>query len=224
MPVDRNAAAEVSAYRWVPPFAQGLVRDLRVRWALEEAGLDYSVRLLDPREARPADYLEQQPFGQVPAYRDGGVSLFESGAIVLQIGERCEALLPKDPEARAKAVQWVLAALNTIEPQLQLYAGIELFFPGQDWTAQAREAFGGNVRKRLAQLAGRLGDHEWLEDRFTAGDLVMVSVLRILRDDPLIREQPSLVAYVARGEARPAFQRALDAQLADFEKHEPAPA
>jgi glutathione S-transferase len=209
----------VSAFRSVPPFAQGLVRDLRVRWALEEAGLPYAQHLLGDGEKDGADYREWQPFGQVPAYREDGLELFESGAIVLHIAERAEAgetLLPAGPAARARAIQWMFAALNTIEPHIQNLAAIDLFFADQDWARARRPGAEEMVSTRLAVLAGRLGDQLWLDDaRFTAGDLLMATVLRILRHTDLIADA-GLAAYLARCEARPAFQRALTAQMAAF--------
>jgi glutathione S-transferase len=222
MPVNPDAPIQVSAFNWVPPFARGLVRDLRVRWALEEAGRDYAVRTLDARAERPADYLLEQPFGQVPSYSDETVNLFESGAIVLHIGEDCEALLPRDPAARARAVAWAFAALNSVETMVQQLAAIDLFYADAGWAKERRPEIERMVRGRLSAVATHLGDKEWLEGRFTAGDLLMVTVLRNLRQTDLVAEYPNLTAYQARGEARPAFQRALDAQMADFE--EPAAA
>jgi glutathione S-transferase len=212
----------VSAYNWVPEFARGLVRDLRVRWALEEAGRDYSVRLLDARVARPADYLEEQPFGQVPSYSDEEVRMFESGAILLHIGESCETLLPKDVEGRARAKSWVLAALNSVEPFVQQLAALDLFYANEDWAKAQRPKVEEMVRKRLGQLAEALGDKEWLEGRFTAGDLMMITVLRNLRHTDILADYPRLAAYKARGEARPAFGRALEAQMSGFEDLAPA--
>ena len=212
---------EITALRSVPDGARGLVRDIRVRWALEEAGIPYSVRLLDMRwdlrESRPAEYLAQNPFGQVPAYRDDEVTMFETGAIVLYIGETSEALLPRDPQGRARATSWVFAALNSVEPEIWNYMALNAFYSGEDWAKQARPAFEANARKRLESVAAYLADKEWLEGCFTAGDLMTVSVLRIFTRTDLVGDFPTLAAYVARGEARPAFQRALAAQLADFE-------
>ena len=217
MPVDSNAPVRVSAYNWVPPFARGLVRDLRVRWALEELGRDYAVQLLDVRAERPADYLLEQPFGQVPAYSDAAVQLFESGAIALHIAESSETLLPRDAVERARAITWLFAAINSIEPPAQELAIIG-FNGDAAWAQERRPAVEQWVQKRLAQLSAWLGDKDWLEGRFTIGDLMMVTVLRMLRGTGLVEAHPNLVAYLARGEARPAFQRALDAQMADFEE------
>ena len=207
----------ISAFKSVPPFAQGLVRDLRVRWALEEAGLPYDAKLIGPPDQGSPDYRARQPFGQVPYFEESGHALFESGAIVLHIGERSEALLPKDAVERARAVTWLLAALNTIEVVVQQLAEIDLFFPDEPWAKMRRPVVEQTVRKRLSELAAALGDRQYLEDRFTAGDLMMTTVLRILRQTKLVEEQPRLAAYQARCEARPAFQRALRAQLAAFE-------
>jgi glutathione S-transferase len=218
VPVDPDAPITVSAYHWVPDFAKGHVRDLRVRWALEEAGLPYKVRLLDVIAERPADYLREQPFGQVPAYHDGAVALFESGAIVLHIGERSEALLPADPAARARAKSWVLAALNTVEPVTQQLAEIDFFHAGEAWTNERRPQVLAQVTKRLTQLAAYLGDRDWLESGFTAGDLMMIAVLRIFEGQPTLGAHPQLARYIERGMARPAFQRALAAQLANFKE------
>ena len=216
MPVDPSAPVRISAFNWVPDFARGQVRDLRVRWALEEAGIPYSVRLLDAMAARPADYFAEQPFGQVPAYRDETVSLFESGAIVLHVGESCETLLPRDPAGRARAVAWAFAALNSIEPTIMQLAAIDLFDPNAAWARERRPQVVEMIGARLDRLAEALGDKDWLEGRFTAGDLLMVSVLRILDHTDLVAGRPALAAYKERGTARPAFRRALAAQLADF--------
>lgn len=206
----------VSAFRSVPPFAQGLVRDLRVRWALEEAGWPYQQKLLGDGEKDSPDYRAWQPFGQVPAYEEDGLRLFESGAIVLRIAERSRALLPCETMPRARANQWLFAALNTIEPPIQNLAAIDLFHAGEDWAKQRRPAAEQMVEKRLSGLAAALGDGEWLSDsRFTAGDLMMATVLRILRHTGLVAEA-GLSAYLARCEARPAFQSALGAQMAAF--------
>lgn len=207
----------VTAFKSVPPFAQGLVRDLRVRWALEEAGLRYEVKLLEDGEKEGAGYRAWQPFGQVPAYEENGLKLFESGAIVLRIAERSETLLPGDPAARARAIQWIFAALNSIEPPILNLAGIDLFSAGQEWAKLRRPEAEAYVRKRLAELAAALGDKAFLDGpRFTAGDLMMATVLRILRHTDLVAEQPDLAAWLARCEERPAFQRALAGQKGDF--------
>ena len=207
----------VSAFKWVPPFAKGIVRDLRVRWALEEAGLAYEQVLIGRDEQLSADYRAWQPFGQVPAYEENGLKLFESGAIVLRIAERSENLLPGDPAARARGIQWIFAALSSLEPPIINLAGIDLFSADQEWAKLRRPEAEAYVRKRLAELAAALGDKAFLDGpRFTAGDLMMATVLRILRHTDLVAEQPTLAAWLARCEQRPAFQRALAGQMADF--------
>jgi glutathione S-transferase len=217
----------VTAFRWVPPFAQGLVRDLRVRWALEEAGLPYETRLIGFEDRDTPEHRARQPFGQVPAYEEEGetgadtLELFESGAIVLHIAERSAALLPSDPAARARAVQWMFAALNSIEPHVQAFGLIAGFFKNEECAKLRRPSAQEMAEKRLDELAARLGEREWLDGQFTAGDLLMVSVLRILRETDLVSGRPTLAAYQARGDARPAFQRALAAQLAPFAENAP---
>ncbi|HEX8124159.1 MAG TPA: glutathione S-transferase family protein [Allosphingosinicella sp.] len=207
----------VTAFKWVPPFVQGLVRDLRVRWALEEAGLRYDVKLLADGEKDGAEYRTWQPFGQVPAYEENGLKLFESGAIVLRIAERSEVLLARDPAARARAIEWLFAAINTIEPPIAHLAGIDLFWADQEWAKLRRPDAEAAVSKRLAELASALGDRPFLDGaRFTAGDLMMATVLRILRHTDLVGEC-GLGDYLARCESRPAFQRALAGQMAAFE-------
>ncbi|MBY0569465.1 MAG: glutathione S-transferase family protein [Hyphomonadaceae bacterium] len=205
----------ISAFEWVPDFARGQVRDLRPRWALEEAGLPYQTRLLKMGEQDTAEYRALQPFGQVPIFQEDGVTLFETGAIVLHIGERSEALLPKDPVARAHATQWVIAALNSIEPFVLQVALIDLFYKDEEWAKLRRPGAAEFAQKRLTGLANALGDKAYLDgERFTVGDLMMSSVLRIL--PALTNEHANLKAYVERCTARPAFQRALAAQLEDF--------
>jgi glutathione S-transferase len=207
----------ISAFRWVPPFARGQVRDLRVRWALEEAGLPYRTRLLEQGDQDKPDYRALQPFGQVPILEEDGVVLFETGAIVLHIGERCEALLPKDPAARARATQWLIAALNSIEPHVMNVAVIDLFYADQEWAKLRRPGAVQFAEKRLAGLSKALDDKPYLDgDRFTAGDLMMSTVLRILRHTDIVTRDQRLAAYIERCTARPAFRRALDAQLGDF--------
>src|SRR5438067_3854890 len=222
MPVNPDAPVRISAFKWVPPFAQGQVRDLRPRWALEEAGIAYAVRKLDAMAERPADYYEDQPFGQVPSYRDGNVLLFESGAIVLHIGRDCETLLPADPTARARATAWLIAALNSVEPYLMQLATIDVFAAGEEWARLRRPGVIELIHKRLSRLSDALGDMAYLDgDRFTAGDLMMTTVLRIIDGRGLLDRYSKLVAYKARCQARPAFQAALAAQIADFEARAP---
>jgi glutathione S-transferase len=208
----------ITAFQSLPPFVQGLVRDLRVRWALEEAGLRYEVRLLADGEKDSAEYRSWQPFGQVPAYEENGLKLFESGAIVLRIAERSENLLPGDPAARARAIQWLFAALNTIEPPILNLAGIDLFWADQEWAKLRRPDAEAAVRKRLGELSAALGGGPFVDgSRFTAGDLMMATVLRILRHTGLVAHS-GLAPYLERCEARPAFQRALSGQMAAFEQ------
>jgi glutathione S-transferase len=207
----------ISAFRSVPPFARGQVRDLRVRWALEEAGLPYRTRLLMQGDQDKPEYRKLQPFGQVPILEEDGVVLFETGAIVLHIGERCETLLPEDQAARARATQWLIAALNSIEPFVMNVAVIDLFYADQEWAKLRRPGAVQFLQRRLAALSKALGDNPYLDgDRFTAGDLMMSTVLRILRHTDIVTSDRRLAAYIERCTARPAFQRALDSQLSDF--------
>ncbi len=205
----------VSAFAWVPDFARGQVRDLRVRWALEEAGLPYKTRLLEQGDQDKHDYRALQPFGQVPVFEEDGLVLFESGAIVLHIGERSEALLPKDERGRAKAQQWAVAALNSVEPFVINVALIDLFYAGEEWAKLRRPSAVEFMRKRLDALSKNLGDKKFLDgDNFTAGDLMMSAVLRILPE--IAERDPRLAGYIERCTSRPAFKRAMNAQLADF--------
>lgn len=207
----------VSAFRWVPEFAKGQVRDLRVRWALEEAGLPYRTQLLEQGDKETPAYRALQPFGQVPAFEEGDLKLFESGAIVLHIGERSEALLPKEPDARARATQWLIAALNSIEPFIMNVGMLGFMFPNEPWVEQYRPHALAMMNRRLADLSRALGDKPFLDgERFTAGDLMMATVLRIFDGSDLVRSDTRLSAYIDRCTARPAFRRALDAQLGDF--------
>ena len=220
MPVNPDAAIEITAFRWVPGFAQGLVRDLRLRWAMEEVGLDYRVRLLGPE--RPVDYLREQPFDQVPCFSDGVVRIFESAAIVQYIGEKSEILLPRDPHGRYRAIQWTYAAVNSVEPAINNLFAVTVFYADQEWAKLRRQGAEDFARLKLRRVSEWLGDKEWLEgDRFTIGDLLMVTVLRNLDHIGLVRDFPNLEAYQKRGEARPAFQRALADQLAVFAANEP---
>jgi glutathione S-transferase len=223
MPVESTATAEVTAYRWVPDFAQGLVRDLRVRWALEEIDRPYRVRLLDVTKPRPDEYFCEQPFGQVPAYRDEQVQLFESGAILIHLGLQDERLLPADHAQRMRAVAWLIASLNSVEPAIFPLLMINVLNKGEPWTEEARPKFLERLNSRLKCMSDALGDKEWLEDRFTIADLMLVTVLRQLRRTGALDPFPNLAALVARGEARPAFQRALADQLEVFAENQPEP-
>lgn len=211
-----NDIVSITAFDWVPDFARGWVRDLRVRWALEEVGVPYKVRRLKAAAERPADYFAEQPWGQVPSYRDREVQLFESGAIVLHIGRRFGTLLPADDAGSARATAWVIAALNSVEPFVSQLPTIDVFHKGEAWTVERRPQVVEMVERRLSRLSDWLGAKPWLEDEFSAGDLLMVDVLRIARNSGVL-SRPNLIDYVERGTARPAFQRAHAAQLADFE-------
>jgi glutathione S-transferase len=218
MPIDPDAAIEVTAYRWVPEMGRGRVKDMRVRWALEEIGLPYSVRLVGGAGGeKSAAHMADQPFGQVPVYKESGLTLFESGAILIHIGEKDERLLPRDPAERARAIGWAFAALNSIEPFMQMLFVMGYLAEGKDWQGEAKDLVRPFAEMRLAQLAAALGEKDWLEGRFTIGDLLTVDVLRAMTPPELIAPHPNLVAYVERGTSRPAFEAALAAQLADFE-------
>jgi glutathione S-transferase len=220
MALNENAAIEITAFKLVPEFAQGVVRDLRVRWALEEAGLDYRARLLD--QERPAEYLLEQPFDQVPCFNDGKVRIFETGAIVQYLGEQSEALLPRDPQGKYRAIQWTYAALNSLEPAVLNLLLIDIFYAGEEWARLRRPGAEDFTKLKLKRVSDWLGDKQWLEgDRFTIGDLMMVTVLRFLRHTDLVAGFPNLAAFQQRGEARPAFQRALADQLAAYRQYEP---
>lgn len=220
MPVDANAPIEITAYEWVPPLAVGRVRDMRVRWALEEIGVPYREKLVGGAGGtKSADHLAEQPFGQVPVYKEAGLTLFESGAILIHIGEKDERLLPRDPTGRARAIGWAIAALNSVETMTQMLFVVGFVGAGQDWQGAAKAAVRPFAEKRLAQLSTELGDREWLENRFTIGDLLMIDVLRVIGDPSLLARHPNLLAYVERGTARPAFQAALAAQLAAFARN-----
>jgi glutathione S-transferase len=225
MPVDPNATAEITAFRWVPDFAAGLVRDLRIRWALDEIERPYRVRLLDAMNPRPAEYFQEQPFGQVPAYRDEQVQLFESGAILLHLAIEDERLLPFDRNQRMRSVAWMIAALNSIEPIIFELLSIDIFNRGQEWTKERRPQVVEFLEARLGKLSDALGDKEWFEGRFSIGDLMVVAVLRQLRHTTdIVAKFPNLAALGARAQARPAFQRALADQLEVFKQNEPAAA
>ena len=221
MPLNPNASIEITAFGWVPEFAQGVVRDLRARWALEEAGLDYRVRLLG--QPRPPEYLKEQPFDQVPCFSDGTVRIFESGAIVQYIGEQSEALLPRDPQGKYRAIQWTYAALNSVEPAILNLLLIDVFYKGEEWATLRRPGAEEFAKLKLKRVSDWLGDKEWLEDRFTIGDLVMTTTLRFLRHTDLVAQVPNLASYLKRAEARPAFQQALADQLAAFAANQPQP-
>lgn len=207
----------ITAFNNVPDFAKGLVRDLRVRWALEEAGIPYNVRLLNQGDQDKPEYRALQPFGQVPIFEEDGLVLFESGAIVLHIGERSEELLPKEPKARARAIQWLIAALDSVEPAVWNLFVADFIHTNADWAKLRRPGAAEFMKKKLDALVKRLGDKPFLDgDRFTAGDLMMTTTLRFHPEIPKL--YPQLAAYMNRCTARPAFRRALDAHLGDFKQ------
>jgi glutathione S-transferase len=206
----------ITAFEQSPDRGRGLARDMRVRWALEEVGQPYEVRLLSFSELKEAAHLALHPFGQIPTYEEGDLALFESGAIVLHIAERHAGLLPDDANARARAITWMFAALSTVEPPILDLQTAVLFERDQAWAEQRLPLVQDRLREPLAQLSRRLGQADWLDDGFSAGDLMMVTVLRRLSASAILEEYPNLRAYVARGEARPAYQRAFAAQLAVF--------
>jgi glutathione S-transferase len=206
----------ITAFERSPDRGQGLARDTRVRWALEEVGQPYDVRLVSFEAMKAPAYLALNPFGQIPTYEAGDLTLFETGAIVLHIAGRYPGLLPQDPDARARAIAWMFAALNTVEPPILDLTIARLVEGDRPWAADRLPLVRDRIRVRLRQLSARLGDADWLDGGFSAGDLMMVSVLLRLRRSGLLDEDPRVAAYVARGEARPAYQRAFDAQLAVF--------
>jgi glutathione S-transferase len=207
----------IRTFAWVPEFARGFVRDIRPRWAFEEVGQAYQVDLI--RDAKTDEHRCLQPFGQIPTYQEGEIEIFESGAMVLRIAERAGKLIPTDPAGRMKAIQWVIAALNTVEPVVMEYAINEVFEAEHGWTADRRPVVLSYIETRLGDLDKRLGDRVWLEgDLFTVGDLMMVSVLGGLRGTGLTDPFPRVAAYVARGEDRPAHRKAMADHLAVFDQ------
>ncbi len=218
MPVDPYASIEITAYESVPDMARGRVKDMRVRWALEEIGLPYRTRLVAGAGGEKSpEHLADQPFGQVPVYKENGLTLFESGAIIIHIGEKDERLLPRDPAERARAIGWAFAALNSLEPFMQTLFFMGFLADGKDWQGEAKELVRPFAQTRLAQVSVALGKKDWLEDRFTVGDLLMIDVLRAGTPPELVAAHPNLAAYLDRGTARPSFKAALAAHLADFE-------
>ena len=202
----------ITAFGQLPPFAQGLSRDLRLRWALEEAGLPYTVDYVNIGEQTGPHNRALQPFGQLPSLREDGLTLFESGAIVHHIALRSDVLMPRDADAQARTLTWMFAALNTMEVAIQQLAEVDLFGIGPELRPQREDA----VKRRLSELAEWIGDGDYLEDRFTAADLLMTTVLQILRHTHLVEAEPVLKAYKARCETRPAFQRAYHDHMATF--------
>jgi glutathione S-transferase len=206
----------ITAFERSPDRGRGLARDMRVRWALEEVGQPYDVRLVSFGEMKEPAHRALQPFGQIPTYEEGDLALFESGAIVFHIADRHAGLLPDDANARARAIAWMFAALNTVEPPLVEREVVELLERDKPWYEQRLRVVEDRARKPLGELSSRLGDAEWLDGAFNAGDLLMVAVLFRSKGLGILDKYPNLSAYVARGEARPAFKRAFDAQLAVF--------
>ncbi len=206
----------MTAFERSPDRGRGLARDMRVRWALEEVGQPYDVRLLSFKAMKEPAHLALHPFGQIPTYEEGNLALFESGAIVLHIAERHAGLLPDDANGRARAITWMFAALTTVEQPIVDLAIAKLTEGGESWYEQRLPLVEGRIRTRLDELSNRLGDAEWLDEAFSAGDLLMVSVLLRLKASGILNEYRNLSAYVARGEARSAYKRAFDAQLAVF--------
>ena len=204
----------ITAFERSPDGGKGLARDTRVRWALEEAGQRYEVRLVSFKAMKEPAHLALHPFGQIPTYEEGELALFETGAIVFHIAQRHGGLLPDDASARARAIMWMFAALNTVEPPILELANARLLEGDKPWTAGRLPLVKARVRDKLDQLANRLGDADWLDGAFSAGDLLMVSVLLRLKASGILDEYSNLVAYLSRGEARPAYRRAFDAQLA----------
>lgn len=209
-------AITITAFERSPDGGRGLARDMRVRWALEEVGLSYDVRLVSFSAMKEPAHLALHPFGQIPTYEDGDLAMFESGAIIFHLADRYQGLLPEDANARARAIMWMFAALNTIEPPI-IDLQIVKFAEGKEsWYQQRLPLVEERIRERLAELSARLGDTEWLDGEFSAGDLLMISVLLRSRRAGLLDEHSNLSAYAARGEARPAYRRAFEAQLAVF--------
>ncbi|ULK99985.1 glutathione S-transferase family protein [Bradyrhizobium sp. I71] len=206
----------ITAFANSPDRGRGQARDMRVRWALEEVGQPYDVRLVSFEEMKQPAHLALHPFGQIPTFEDGDLALFESGAIVLDIAERHAGLLPLEPNARARAIAWMFAALNTLEPPIVELGMAMLVERDRSWYAERLPLLQDRVRVRLGELSRRLGGADWLDGTFSAGDLMMVTVLRRLNTSRLLDEHPAIAAYVARGKARPAFKRAFEAQLAVF--------
>lgn len=212
----------ITAFERSPDRGRGMARDMRVRWALEEAGRPYEVELLSFEEMKQPAYLASQPFGQIPAYEEDGLSLFESGAIILHIGDRHGGLWPSDPHGRARATAWMFAALNTVEPPILEREMPKYLERDESWYEARMPLLDRRVNQRLSDLSNWLGDREWLEGDFSAGDLLMVTVLRRLTGSGLLELYPNLPPYIARAEARPAYQRAFADQLAVFNKAEQA--
>ena len=206
----------ITAFARSPDRGRGLARDMRVRWALEEVGQPYDVRLLSFQDMKQPAHLALHPFGQIPTYEDGDLVLFESGAIVLHLAQRHPGLLPDEANARARAIAWMFAALDTVEPPIVDLSMTMILEREAPWYAQRLSVVETRIRAQLERLSARLGDADWLDGAFSAGDLLMATVLLRAKESGLVDEYPNLAAYLARGEARPAYRRAFDAQLAVF--------
>lgn len=215
MPVDHNAPLRITAFDWVPRFARGYVRDLRPRWACEEIGLPYATRLISAVD-RPADYYAEQPWGQVPVIEDEGLTIFESGAILLHLGEKDERLLPRGREDRMSVIGWLFAAYNSVEPLFMELANVDIFVPDEQWAKLRRPGLLAALGERLDRLETALGERDWLAGGFSIADIAMVTALREVRETDLLDQRPRLAAYVERGTSRPAFRAAHATQLADF--------
>lgn len=212
----------ITAFENSPDGGQGMARDVRVRWALEEVGQPYDVRLLSFSQMKEPAHRALHPFGQIPTYEEGDLTLFESGSIVFHIAERHRGLLPDDANARARAITWMFAALSTMEPPIVERELVPYLERDKSWYEERLPILEDRIRDRLDDLSNRLGDADWLDDAFSAGDLLMVTVLRRLNETDMLKEYPNLSVYVARGEARPAYKRAFDAQLAVFNDKPPS--
>jgi len=206
----------ITAFEQSPDRGKGLARDMRVRWALEEVGQPYEVRLVSFSAMKEPAHRKLHPFGQIPTYEEGDLALFESGAIIFHIAERHAGLLPDDANARARAITWMFAAINTVEPPILDLQTIKFLECDKTWFAERLPLVEDRIRNRLGELSRRLGDADWLDGAFSAGDLMMAAVLLRVKASGMLEEYPNLSAYVARGEARPAYKRAFDAQLAVF--------
>jgi glutathione S-transferase len=211
----------ITAFEASPDRGQGLARDMRVRWALEEVGQPYDVRLLSFREMKQPEHLARHPFGQIPTYEEGDLVIFETGSIILHIAQTHPGLLPDDADARTRAITWMFAALNTVEPPILELGTAKMIEGDKPWTKERLPLIEDRIRDRLKQLSSRLGDADWLDGAFSAGDLMMIEVVLRL-SSAILNEYPNLAAYVARGQARPAFKRAFAAQLAVFEASQSA--
>lgn len=210
----------ITAFDKSPDRGQGLARDMGVRWALEEVGQPYDVRLISFKELKEPDHRKNHPFGKIPTFEEGDLTLFESGSIVFHIAETRKGLLPENAKARARAITWMFAALSTVEPPIVELSASFLFDQEKSWYAERHPMLQNNIRLRLGELSKYLGDAEWLDGDFSSGDLMMITVLRRLKRSGLLNEFPNIAKYVERGEARPAFQRAFAAQLAVFKASE----